>query len=89
MISKKEIDLVVPILHGEYGEDGRLQGFLDILGVPYVFSGHSAHALGMDKSKTKKVMENVGVQIIPGCTLNEDEEYDISEIIEEFNYRFL
>jgi len=85
MISKKEIDLVVPILHGEYGEDGRLQGFLDILGVPYVFSGHSAHALGMDKSKTKKVMENVGVQIIPGCTLNEDEEYDISEIIEEFN----
>lgn len=84
MISKDKIDLVLPVMHGEYGEDGRLQGFLDVLGVPYVFSGHSAHALGMNKSKTKKIMENVGVQVIPGCTINKGEEYNTSDIVEEF-----
>lgn len=83
-VNKKKIDLVVPILHGEYGEDGRLQGFLDILNVPYVFSGHSAHALGMNKSKTKKIMENIGVQIIPGCTIDKGEKYNISKIIQKF-----
>jgi len=84
MVSEDKIELVLPILHGEFGEDGRLQGFLDVLGVSYVFSGHSAHALGMDKSKTKNIMENVGVQVIPGCTLNEGEKYDVSAIVEEF-----
>jgi D-alanine-D-alanine ligase len=83
MVGKKNIDLVVPILHGEYGEDGRLQGFLDILNVPYVFSGHSAHALGMNKSKTKKVMDSIGVQTIPGYTIDRNEKYNISKIIQE------
>ena len=83
-VSKKKIDLVVPILHGEHGEDGRLQGFLDILNAPYVFSGHSAHALGMNKSKTKKVMDSIGVQTIPGCTINKGEKYNILKIIQEF-----
>ena len=84
MASKDKIDLVMPILHGECGEDGRLQGFLDILSVLYIFSGHSAHALGMNKSKTKKIVENVGVQVIPGCTLNKDEKYDTSAIVKKF-----
>ena len=84
MVSEDKINLVVPILHGEYGEDGRLQGFLDILGVPYVFSGHSAHALAMNKSKTKKVVENAGVQIIPGCAIDRSDKYDVLEIVKEF-----
>ena len=83
MVGKKKIDLVVPILHGEYGEDGRLQGFLDILNIPYIFSGHSAHALGMNKSKTKKVMDSIGVQTIPGYTIDRNEKYNISKIIQE------
>jgi len=84
MVNENKIDVVLPILHGEYGEDGRLQGFLDILGVAYAFSGHSAHALAMDKSKTKKVMKNAGVQVIPGCTIGRDEEYSVHDIVEEF-----
>ncbi len=84
MVTDGKIDLVLPVLHGEYGEDGRLQGFLDVLGVSYVFSGHSAHALGMNKSKTKKIMKNAGVNVIPGCVLKKGEDYDVGAIVKEF-----
>jgi len=49
----KKFDLVFPALHGPFGEDGTLQGLLDILGVPYVFSGVLASSLAMDKERTK------------------------------------
>jgi D-alanine-D-alanine ligase len=83
MVMKQKIDLVLPVLHGEYGEDGRLQGFFDVLGVSYAFSGHSAHALGMDKSKTKKIVQNSGVNVIPGYTIKKNEKFDIDSIVEE------
>lgn len=47
------VDLVFIGLHGKYGEDGRIQGLLDMLGIPYVGSGVSASALAMDKAKAK------------------------------------
>ena len=52
-----KFDLVLPILHGPFGEDGKIQGMLDILGVPYVFSGCLASALAMNKKKTKILLE--------------------------------
>lgn len=57
VIKKKKIDLVFPALHGTLGEDGALQGMLELLGVPYVFSGVLASALAMDKEMTKKVLQ--------------------------------
>lgn len=82
MVKNKKIDLVLPILHGAYGEDGRLQGFLDIMDMPYVFSGHDAHALGMNKAKSKVIVAEQGVPTIPGQALVRDEEFSDEEIVE-------
>ena len=48
-------DVVMNILHGKYGEDGRIQSLLDILDIPYTFSNHCASALAMDKDLSKKI----------------------------------
>lgn len=53
-----DVDLVFLGLHGKYGEDGRIQGLLDIIGVPYVGSGVAASALAMDKEKSKQIFSN-------------------------------
>lgn len=55
-------DLVFNALHGQYGEDGRIQGFLDILQIPYTHSGIVASAICMDKILTRKICQTVGVK---------------------------
>jgi D-alanine-D-alanine ligase len=56
-----QIDVVIPMLHGPYGEDGTLQGMLEMLGVPYVGSGVLASALTMDKAMVKVVLNANGI----------------------------
>jgi len=58
-----KFDLVVPALHGPYGEDGRIQGLLDVIGVPYLFSGCLASALAMNKHKAKTLIAKAGVPV--------------------------
>lgn len=55
------IDVVFPVLHGENGEDGAMQGLLQMAGIPYVGPHVSASAVSMDKTLTKLVMDNAGV----------------------------
>ncbi|ADB29903.1 D-alanine/D-alanine ligase [Kribbella flavida DSM 17836] len=62
-------DVVVPALHGQGGEDGVIQGFLQQLGVPYVGSGVAASAVGLDKHLTKAVLRAHGLPVAPGITL--------------------
>jgi len=57
VISQKKIDVVFPALHGPLGEDGTIQGMLEVLKIPYVFSGVLASALAMDKDMTKKILK--------------------------------
>lgn len=57
----KELDVVFPVLHGKYGEDGTIQGMLEMLGIPYVGCGVLASAIGMDKSYTKILFERAGI----------------------------
>jgi D-alanine-D-alanine ligase len=56
-IRAKKIDVVFPALHGPGGEDGTIQGMLEIFRVPYVFSGVLSSALAMDKEMTKKILK--------------------------------
>lgn len=56
-------DCVFPVLHGPYGEDGRLQGMLDLLGLPYVGSGCAASALAIDKVRCKAVVKEAGIAV--------------------------
>lgn len=72
--SDGKFDLVFPALHGPYGEDGRLQGLLDFLGIPYIFSGCLASALAMDKDKAKLVVKEKGVPVAGGFVLEENTE---------------
>lgn len=52
----KNFDAAIPMIHGKGGEDGVLQGFLETLGVPYIFSGVSSHSVALDKHKTKLIV---------------------------------
>ncbi len=54
-------DVIVNILHGQWGEDGRIQSVLDILDIPYTFSGHTASALAMDKHLSKQIFVASGI----------------------------
>jgi D-alanine-D-alanine ligase len=56
-----EVDVVFPVLHGAYGEDGTIQGLLEMAGVPYVGSGVFASAASMDKEFTKKLLTAAGL----------------------------
>lgn len=62
------IDVVLPILHGLHGEDGTMQGFLDILGLPYAGCGVLDSAISMDKHFMKVVLNAAGVPVSPGFT---------------------
>ncbi|MGP3926203.1 D-alanine--D-alanine ligase family protein [Streptomyces sp. 8N616] len=60
-----EVDVVFPVLHGPYGEDGTIQGLLELSGVPYVGSGVLASAVGMDKEYMKRVFISYGLPVGP------------------------
>lgn len=60
-----EVDVVFPMLHGPYGEDGTLQGLLELAGVPYVGAGVLASAVGQDKEYMKRVFVSFGLPVGP------------------------
>ncbi|MEM1044142.1 MAG: D-alanine--D-alanine ligase family protein [Bacteroidota bacterium] len=60
-----DLDVALPMLHGQNGEDGRVQGFLQTLGIPYVGAGVLASAACMDKEVTKRILRDAGLPIVP------------------------
>ncbi|MCU1404309.1 MAG: D-alanine--D-alanine ligase [Glaciihabitans sp.] len=64
-----DIDIVFPILHGPWGEDGTIQGMLELIGLPYVGDGVLASAIGMDKHYAKIVFAAAGIPVAPGVTV--------------------
>lgn len=67
-----DVDVVFPILHGRFGEDGTIQGMLELLGLPYVGAGVLMSAIGMDKHATKSVLKAADVPVVPWVTLTRD-----------------
>jgi D-alanine-D-alanine ligase len=61
----ERLDVILPILHGPYGEDGTVQGLLELAGLPYVGAGVVGSAVAMDKGLFKKVMQAEGIPILP------------------------
>lgn len=57
----KQQDVIFPVLHGQYGEDGTIQGLFELAGVPYVGCRTLASSVAMDKIYTKKILETVGI----------------------------
>jgi D-alanine-D-alanine ligase len=68
-----DIDVAFPILHGPFGEDGTIQGLIELVGLPYVGNGVLASALGMDKHFTKTVLQGAGVSVAPWVTVSRDD----------------
>lgn len=67
------LDVVFPVLHGPGGEDGTVQGLLEVLGVAYVGAGVAASAVGMDKSLQKPVFQAAGIPVTPWVTIRRAE----------------
>ena len=70
---KDEIDFAFISLHGKYGDDGCIQGLLEILGIPYTGPGVLASALGMDKSAQQKILREAGINVPESMLFGEDE----------------
>ncbi|GAB3769548.1 D-alanine--D-alanine ligase family protein [Nocardioides ginsengisegetis] len=64
-----EVDVVFPVLHGPWGEDGTIQGMLEMAGVRYVGAGVLASAVSMDKAYMKVVLQAAGLPVMPSVTI--------------------
>lgn len=64
-----QVDVVFPVLHGPYGEDGTIQGLLEMADIPYVGAGVLGSALGMDKVAMKDVLSARGLPVVPSISL--------------------
>lgn len=80
----KSMDVIFPVLHGLFGEDGTLQGFLDIVGKPYVGCGVLASSLCMDKIYTKILFERAGINTAKGLYIKKYKD-DYKYIDNNFN----
>jgi len=69
----RSVDVVFPCLHGRYGEDGTIQGLIELAGVPYVGSGVLASATAMDKEFTKKIVAAEGIAVADSVVLRAGE----------------
>ncbi|HJV30346.1 MAG TPA: D-alanine--D-alanine ligase family protein [Gaiellaceae bacterium] len=70
------VDVVLPILHGPFGEDGTVQGLLELAGVPYVGAGVAASAICMDKDLAKAVLGARGIPVTRSVTIREGDAID-------------
>ncbi len=73
------IDVVFPVLHGTFGEDGTVQGLLELAGLPYVGAGVLGSAVAMDKEVTKRLLRERGLPVAEFVVLSRGE-YDLDEI---------
>jgi D-alanine-D-alanine ligase len=80
--TRQEVDVVFPLVHGPYGEDGTLQGMLDLAGIPYVGAGVLASAVGMDKAVQKVLFEAAGLPVIEHQVVHEREWEEDAEAVE-------
>ncbi len=64
------LDVVFPVLHGTYGEDGTIQGLLELAGIPYVGAGVLGSAIGMDKDMQKRLLRDAGVPVVRFAALD-------------------
>jgi D-alanine-D-alanine ligase len=65
----QRLDVIFPVMHGTFGEDGTIQGMLELAGLPYVGAGVLGSAVGMDKDVSKRLCEAAGIPVVPWVTV--------------------
>src|SRR5580704_12539821 len=68
--ASQKLDVVFPVMHGTYGEDGTIQGLLDLAGLPFVGAGVLGSAVGMDKDVAKKLLQVAKIPVVPWVTIH-------------------
>src|SRR5215813_1600551 len=71
--AQPDIDVVFPVLHGTFGEDGTVQGLLELAGLPYVGAGVLASAVGMDKDVQKRLFQQAGIPVVDFLSFSRSE----------------
>jgi D-alanine-D-alanine ligase len=85
----QRIDVVFPVMHGTYGEDGTIQGLLDLAGVPFVGAGVLGSAIGMDKDVSKRLLQVAKIPVVPWIAVpRADWERNPKEIREAVEKKF-
>jgi len=69
----QRIDVVFPVMHGTFGEDGTIQGLLDLAGLPFVGAGVLGSAIAMDKDVAKKLLQAAKIPVVPWVSVRRDE----------------
>jgi D-alanine-D-alanine ligase len=87
----ERLDLIFPVLHGPYGEDGTVQGLLELADIPYVGAGVAASAISMDKDLMKIIFQQRGLPILKWMTIKrkewqKDKEKILSLVQDDFEY---
>ncbi len=77
------LDVVFPVLHGTFGEDGTLQGLLELAMVPYVGADVTGSAVGMDKDIAKRLLKEAGIPVVPSVTINKQQWQDNAKLISQ------
>lgn len=82
------IDVVFPILHGPFGEDGTIQGLLKLAGVPFVGAGVLGSAVGMDKDVMKRLLRDAGIPIGKFLVFRDGDTLEFEDIVEKLGLPF-
>jgi D-alanine-D-alanine ligase len=83
------VDVVFPVLHGTFGEDGTVQGLLELAGLPYVGAGVLASAVGMDKDVQKRLFEQAELPIVPFLAVRRSEwEHERAKVLKAITKKF-
>jgi D-alanine-D-alanine ligase len=69
----QRVDVVFPVMHGTFGEDGTIQGLLDLAGLPFVGAGVLGSAIGMDKDVSKRLLQVAKIPVVPWITVQRAE----------------
>lgn len=85
---KVKIDVAFPVLHGLYGEDGTIQGILELAGIPYVGCGVLASAVSMDKLYTKIIVDTLGIRQAAYVPVYREELADMNRVAEKIEGKF-
>ncbi|MBP2549665.1 D-alanine-D-alanine ligase [Neorhizobium galegae] len=83
-----KLDLLFPVLHGPYGEDGTVQGYAELAGVAYTGCGLLGSAVAMDKDVAKRLLREAGVPVAPARCLAAGDVPDVAALEAEFGYPF-
>jgi D-alanine-D-alanine ligase len=85
----QKLDVVFPVIHGTFGEDGTIQGLLELAGVPFVGAGVLGSAIGMDKDVAKKLLQFAGIPVVPWiAVLRADWERNPKDVLKAIEKKF-